>query len=164
MALNTIEAEPQKRPLYVEAFLKKWYPAMKGAAWHGLHNKVPQSFRGYWAFEAGLVTYLWDIDDSSYRDLPFYPKDLVDYARTHEAVPAVEAWAIEPGASARKGNGRQPSIKAGESCPRAGWWFTPAKVGSRRYFKADEVMPIIEGSSYGSTFWQWDVDQSAPKL
>ncbi len=27
-----------------------------------------------------------------------------------------------------------------------------------------EVMPIIEGSDYGSTFWQWDVDPSAPKL
>ncbi|TSD53311.1 DUF1911 domain-containing protein [Variovorax sp. KBS0712] len=86
LLLKAIEAEPRKRPLFIAEFLKKWYPSMKGTYWHGLHDKVPQSFFGYWAFEAGLVTYLWDIDDSSYRDLPFYPKDLVDYARTHGAV------------------------------------------------------------------------------
>ncbi|MDQ0044765.1 hypothetical protein [Variovorax boronicumulans] len=52
----------------------------------------------------------------------------------------------------------------GEACPQAGWWHTPAKTGSRRYFKSGEVMPVFEGSPYGTTIWQWDVDQSAPRL
>jgi len=56
------------------------------------------------------------------------------------------------------------SISGGQPCPQAGWWLTPAKAGSRSYFKVGEVMPIIRGSSYGSTFWQWDIDQSGPKL
>ena len=56
------------------------------------------------------------------------------------------------------------SVPGGQPCSRTGWWLTPAKTSSRRYFKADDVMPAIEGSDYGSTFWHWDVDQSAPKL
>lgn len=60
---------------------------------------------------------------------------------------------------------RPASVPGGQPCPQTGWWFTPAKTTSRQYFKAGEVMPLIEGSDYGSTFWQWDVDQSrAPKL
>jgi hypothetical protein len=51
----------------------------------------------------------------------------------------------------------------GESCPRSGWWFTPAKANSRRYFKAKDIMPDVD-SKYGSTIWQWDIDQSNPKL
>ncbi|WP_447748038.1 PoNe immunity protein domain-containing protein [Variovorax boronicumulans] len=159
LLLKAIEAPPQKRPLFIAEFLRKWYSAMKGTYWHGLHDKVPQSFFGYWAFEAGLVTYLWDIDDSSYRDLPFYPKDLVDYARTHGAVASPDT-----SASLSAQDGPPVSTRGGEPCPLAGWWFTPAKAGSRRYFKADEVMPVIEGSSYGATFWQWSTDQTAPKL
>lgn len=54
--------------------------------------------------------------------------------------------------------------KAGDPCSRTGWWRTLAMVGSRRYFKEGEVMPLIEDSDYGSTIWQWDSDQSAPKL
>lgn len=56
------------------------------------------------------------------------------------------------------------SVPGGQPCPQAGWWLTPAKTSSRRYFKAGDVMPAIEGSDYGSTFWQWDIDQSVPKL
>lgn len=38
---------------------------------------------GYWAFEAALATVLYDLDDSSYRDMLHYPKDLVDHARNN---------------------------------------------------------------------------------
>ncbi|MGH8086009.1 MAG: hypothetical protein ACREPV_12155 [Lysobacter sp.] len=55
-------------------------------------------------------------------------------------------------------------VPAGKACARAGYWFTPAKQGSRRYFKLGDTFPEIEGSSYGATFWQWSPDQSDPKL
>jgi len=58
---------------------------------------------------------------------------------------------------------KHPSILAGNPCPEAGWWFTPAQANSRRYFKQGEVMPSL-GGDYGLTFWQWAPDQSAPKL
>ena len=136
------------RPALVKEFLDGWYKGLKECYWHGTHTDQIGYF-GYWAFEAALVTVLWDIDDSSYRDHLVYPKDLVDWARKHrtDALPS--------------GPSRTPG---GEACPQAGWWFTPALKGSRRYFKHGEVMPVIDGSDYGSTFWQWDVNQSAPKL
>lgn len=55
-------------------------------------------------------------------------------------------------------------VPAGKECPRLGYWFTPAKQSSRRYFKQGDVFPEIEGSTYGATFWQWSPDQSDPKL
>jgi hypothetical protein len=45
--------------------------------------------------------------------------------------------------------------EAGQPCPREGFWFTPAKTSSRRYFHAGEVMPDV-GGDYGATIWQWD--------
>jgi len=68
-------------------------------------------------------------------------------------------------------DGGQPSwscspvsrCEADEPCPQAGFWFTPAKVGSRRYFKSGELMPSV-GGDYGVTIWQWDQNQDPPKL
>lgn len=155
--LEVTQAPPDKQPKLMAQFLKKWYSSMRGCYWHNRHKRVPQHFSGYWAFESGLVTYLWDIDDSSYRDLPFYPKDLVDYARTHDAVPEPERGIDQSTMPQR------PNIPAGQPCPETGWWFSPAKAESRRYFKAGDVMPSVD-SDYGETFWQWAPDQSPPKL
>lgn len=60
----------------------------------------------------------------------------------------------------------EPALRkaAGELCPRSGWWFTPAKTNSRRYIQQGTPFPAIEDSNYGTTFWQWSPDQSAPKL
>ncbi|NWC08543.1 hypothetical protein HX776_06860 [Pseudomonas agarici] len=41
---------------------------------------------------------------------------------------------------------------AGEACPKSGWWFTPARLNSRRYFQQGATFPAIEGSDYGETF------------
>ena len=49
-------------------------------------------------------------------------------------------------------------VEGGRACVRAGYWFTPAKAGSRRYFKDGEIMPTF-GTDYGVTFWQWDENQ-----
>lgn len=61
------------------------------------------------------------------------------------------------------GNIKHPNLPAGQPCPEAGWWFTPAQANSRRYCKQGETMPSVDGD-YGLTFWQWSPDQSAPKL
>lgn len=45
--------------------------------------------------------------------------------------------------------------EAGNACPREGWWFTPAREGSRRRFAQGEVMPEV-GGDWGATIWQWD--------
>ena len=154
---QAIQAEPQKRSLYVAEFLKNWYPAMKGCYWYNRNDRVPQNFFGYWAFEAALVTYLWNIDDHGYRNLPFYPKDLVDYARAHPEVNLAAQTTSRmdaPGTVVHQGG-----VVGGQPCPKAGYWVTPARIGSRRRFEAGEIMPTFD-SDYGSTIWQWDSHQS----
>ena len=83
LLFDVTQAGSNNRPKLMQKFLKKWYSAMKGVVWYNTHKKNPTAFRGYWCWEAALVTYLWDIDDASYRDMPYYPKDLIDWARQH---------------------------------------------------------------------------------
>jgi hypothetical protein len=137
---------PEERPALVKEFVETWYKHMKPCYWHGTHTEG-MSYFGYWAFEAALVTVLWDIDDSSYRDHLVYPRDLVDWYRSHASVAP---------------DNTPPRTPAGQPCPQDGWWFTPAATNSRRLFKRGEIMPEVE-SDYGSTFWQWDKDQAKPE-
>jgi hypothetical protein len=156
----------------MEGYVKGWYRSMKGAAmfygndtsitrpedvddeWSAPAGSTP--YTGYWTMEAAAFTYLLDLDDTSYRNEVTYPKDMIDYARAHPRRTVAEA--IQAASRAPRTH-----IPAGEGCPQDGWWFSPAKPGSRRYFKEGEVMPKLE-TQYGDTFWQWDADQSAPKL
>ena len=50
-------------------------------------------------------------------------------------------------------------VAAGQAWSRSGMWFTPARIGSRRYFEAGEIMPSMN-SEFGHTIWQWYGDQS----
>ena len=54
-------------------------------------------------------------------------------------------------------------IEGGQACTQTGWYFTPAKANSRRYVNAGTVMPIFD-TDYGSTIWQWDINQEPPKI
>jgi len=137
------------RPALVKEFVENWYKHMKECYWAGTHtDREGSSYFGYWCLEAALVTFLWDIDDTSYRDHLVYPKDLVAYAREHFPL-------RDPLAASRETRLRCP---AGQPCPKAGYWFTPAKAHSRRLFKAGEIMPSV-GGDYGDTIWQWDENQ-----
>jgi hypothetical protein len=49
----------------------------------------------------------------------------------------------------------RPNVPGGNPCPEAGWWQTPAKAGSLHYFEAGEIMPVIEASQWGETYWHW---------
>jgi hypothetical protein len=49
-------------------------------------------------------------------------------------------------------------VIAGGVCPQSGYYFSPAKINSRRWFDKNTVMPDSE-SDYGSTIWQWDTNQ-----
>jgi len=91
----------------------------------------------------------------------------------HDEVPCL--WTLvervaDSGGTSGWGEGLSPppvrrlNVPAGELCPETGWWHTPAKAGSRRYFKEGTVMPEMKGSDYGATYWQWSHDQEMPKL
>lgn len=147
---------------HIQFYLKKWYRYQDGARWYDAHKKIQEDesfYYGYWAFEAAATCFLLGIDDSKIDDM-VYPKDLVAYGRKLR-----EEGRVTSDFDTSLGQDGYPlsrlRCEAGEPCPQAGWWLTPAKANSRRYFKPGEIMPSFEGSSYGATIWQWDIDQSS---
>lgn len=50
-------------------------------------------------------------------------------------------------------------VPAGEVCSEPGFYFTPARAGSRQFFEKGEVMPALD-TTYGATIWQWDSNQT----
>ncbi|WP_231906256.1 PoNe immunity protein domain-containing protein [Cupriavidus gilardii] len=66
-------------------FLKRWYKGLSGTAWHDTHKSVTQAGHyGYWSFEAGAAVLLLGIeDDTSLHSFPYYPKDLVVWAKAN---------------------------------------------------------------------------------
>lgn len=130
----------------MKVYVKSWYPGMKGQAiFWGKHEKIKPEFtpyEGYWAMCAAAFTYLYDIDDSAYRNETVYPKDLVDYARSIPRYNTQETMS------------KPLRVAGGEPCPKSGLWFTPAKTDSQAHFAADTVMPDFPDAQYGLTIWQ----------
>ena len=92
-------------------YLNHWYPAFKYIPWHDGHLRIDGTegdYFGYWAFEAGAVAYLCDINDSHINHM-IYPKDLVAWARANkhleQEVPVSTAGLRVPG---------------GKACPQTG--------------------------------------------
>jgi hypothetical protein len=56
---------------------KEWYPGHKGVYWYDNHKSKHDIFFGYWSFEAAAVVKIAGIDDSSFRDNQYYPKDML---------------------------------------------------------------------------------------
>ena len=80
---DALDISKEQQLILIQQFLKNWYKRMSSTGWHDSH-KGPGGggFFGYWCWEAAGVAYAFGIDDSSFRDLPYYPKDLADFART----------------------------------------------------------------------------------
>jgi hypothetical protein len=131
--LRATETQGEAQQQAMADYLKRWYGGMKDCYWYDLHKeRTDAGFFGYWAFEAGLVTLLWNIDDGSYRDMRFYPKDLVDFGREQMLAPQREV--------------QKPHIsrRTGERCPYAGRWGvleSPGAFIQERMFKEGDVFP-----------------------
>ena len=74
---KVIQAGPDKRPKLMLAYLDAWYKLEGSPENHLMDN---DSYRGYWSWEAALVTKLYGIDDSLFIDHEYYPKDLVHWS------------------------------------------------------------------------------------
>ncbi len=134
----------------LKTYLKKWYGGMKGTGWYGAHKGITDEgmggYFGYWAWEAGAIAYLHNIDDSTIDSI-HYPKDLVAFARSVSA---------PPGSTPQKS--QQPErlrCEAGQPCPKSGLWSSPAYPDGKRRFQQGEVMPHIEGNAWGATIWHY---------
>jgi hypothetical protein len=96
-----------------------------------------------------------------------------DIATTHEVSTEDTEWTLvervqggqthpqHAGSSSEAGPSRSHAplrCEAPGACPHEGFWFTPAQLGSRRFFALGEKMPEM-GGDYGATIWQWDERQ-----
>ena len=140
---NPVNPEKNNRPENIEKYLRNWYKGMKNNYWYDRHKGRFASHFGYWALETGLMTLLFDLDDSSYRDLTFYPKDLVDYARTKNVVAHLRQLATPP---------IQPKAEGGDICTQSGVWFAPTLSNKEIVMKLGDKFPI-ERSSVGIVSW-----------
>lgn len=77
--LRAIEEEKENQGKIMSEFLKKWYSQTKDAYWHDCHKGTEGGgFFGYWAIEAAGVVKAFNIDDTEFREMPYYPKDLLE--------------------------------------------------------------------------------------
>ena len=62
----------------LHVFLEKdWMRIHKESGWYDSHKRTNGLYFGYWSFETAAVVKITGLDDSSFRDHPYYPTDLV---------------------------------------------------------------------------------------
>ena len=88
---KAIHAEKPKDTLkFLDEYLRRWYDGLRKSGYVYMDSHLNQqgdsrdccSFVGYWCFEAAAVAYLKNIDDSTLHRFIYYPKDMVEYARS----------------------------------------------------------------------------------
>ena len=57
-----------------------WYKGHSDMGWHDTHKiEDDYIYSGYWSFESGAIAKILQLDDSSLKDTPYYPYDMVHY-------------------------------------------------------------------------------------
>jgi hypothetical protein len=79
--IDAMDAAPAAQPALVRTFLDGWYKKVYLAD-GGFPTHGGDAYDGYWSYEAAAVVMLWNIDDSAFREHPYYPDALVSYYRT----------------------------------------------------------------------------------
>lgn len=62
-----------------EYLSNNWYNEDCGS--YEAHKSKQNIYYGYWSFEAGAIAKILNLDDSSLKDVPYYPYDLVHYKK-----------------------------------------------------------------------------------
>ncbi|MGW8389689.1 PoNe immunity protein domain-containing protein [Pseudoduganella sp. HUAS MS19] len=137
-------SEAERSQLMAE-YLEDWYVASRREPYFDSHTR-DTSFKGYWSWEAAAITFLLDIDDSSYRTAEFYPADLVDFAR--------RAKLDNASGDKLSAQANELRMKAGVACPKAGTWQSIDVPSTTKVFSEGEIAPDL-GSRYGLTVWRY---------
>lgn len=76
-----LQSEKEEAEKLVKIFLERdWIKEQKKAQM--LTEPDKSWYHGAWSFESAAIVAILDLDDSSFRDNQYYPKDLVDYYRS----------------------------------------------------------------------------------
>ena len=68
----------------IKQYLDGWYKNTKLLTWHNYSQTINKAryYYGYWSFESAAIVAILNLDDISFRDNQYYPKDLVDYYKS----------------------------------------------------------------------------------
>jgi hypothetical protein len=142
-ALSIFDAKSEERPGLIKDYLLDWYEASRREPYYESHTRR-SSFLGYWAWEAAAITIALGIDDNMYRDLQFYPRDMVDHGR--KSAQAKSSEALDAGTT-------EIRAKGGEPCPVSGRWQSIGVPVKELNVGLGEPTQNL-GSPYGLTVWR----------
>ena len=78
LLLDAVDAEGDQQATLMNKFMDAWYPACVKNGFYETHNITNNfGYSGYWCFEAALVTLVFNLDDTGYRNHKYYPAALV---------------------------------------------------------------------------------------
>ena len=144
---DAIRGETKEEQLEeLNAYLKDWYHEMVGMSdlEYQTHLDLEQNgYCGYWAFEAAAIVYLDDLDDTELRQYPYYPKDMVDWAREQKLKREQD--------QDRSGN-LPLLLNAGTPAPFSGRYGINNFIGHEIQIKQGELLPAgqISAKSFKS--------------
>lgn len=59
---------------------KRWYRGHSDSGWYNIHITNLGSHSGYWSFESGALVKMFGLDDSSLKEVQYYPYDMVHWS------------------------------------------------------------------------------------
>ena len=150
--LLTQTQDKTKQQTLMQTYIRGFYKnIMNQTVWKGW-DKEGWIYFGFWSFEAGMITHLLNLDDSSYRDMTFYPKDLVEYARNQQ-----------PAASPVSNRYTGRTLRVGETCTSTGWYEALLLNNRREHFTAGQVIEGQAISAHGQPIIWYELTPEATK-
>ena len=150
--LLTQTQDKTKQQTLMQTYIRGFYKnIMNQTVWKGWDTN-PSIYFGFWSFEAGMITHLLNLDDSGYRDMTFYPKDLVEYARNQQ-----------PAASPVSNRYTGRTLRVGETCTSTGWYEALLLNNRREHFTAGQVIEGQAISAHGQPIIWYELTPEATK-
>ncbi|MCX8744370.1 DUF1911 domain-containing protein [Snodgrassella sp. B3882] len=80
---TTKEMDKNKAIAILKNYLDNdWYKSMKLTYWYDNHKSKADIFFGYWSFESGVLVKILGLDDTTLKNQPYYPYDMVHWRET----------------------------------------------------------------------------------
>lgn len=73
-----VEQPAREAEISIEKYLDNWYGMHKEEPWYNTHLK-DWGYSGYWAWEVAAVVEVKGLNDSKFKDNPYYPYDMVHW-------------------------------------------------------------------------------------
>ena len=150
--LLTQTQDKTKQQTLMQTYIRGFYKnIMNQTVWKGW-DKEGWIYFGFWSFEAGMITHLLNLDDSGYRDMTFYPKDLVEYARNQQ-----------PAASPVSNRYTGRTLRVGDTCTSTGWYEALLLNNRREHFTQGQVVGGEPLSAHGQAIVWYELTPEAAK-